>query len=208
MKARLVGATRVRLADDQRVENAGPRARFPRRSSSSLGFAGTTDVLGCYLANADRAASAFTMPGKGDHVMKKLCSAVASAALLFSSTAFAQTTPPTQPATPPAAAEPMPPVKTTRQPAMHTPIRLTEAEAKSLIDATVVSSDNKNVGEVAAIQRDSDGRVTELQADIGGFLGIGQSRVRLLPSQFTVSDKRILLTLTAAQVGELPKLEK
>ena len=50
--------------------------------------------------------------------------------------------------------------------------------------------------------------MTELHADIGGFLGIGQTRVRIMPSQFTVSDNRIRLTLTAEQVNNLPKIEK
>jgi hypothetical protein len=85
---------------------------------------------------------------------------------------------------------------------------LTEAEAKELIDAKVLSSDGKNLGEVAAIQRDSEGRVTELHADIGGFLGMGQTRVRVMPSQFTISDKQVRLTMTAEQVNALPKIEK
>lgn len=85
---------------------------------------------------------------------------------------------------------------------------LTEEQAKALIDATVLSSDDKNLGEVAAIQRDSEGKVTELQADIGGFLGIGETRVRVAPSQFTVVDNKVRLTLTAEQAKALPKIEK
>ena len=85
---------------------------------------------------------------------------------------------------------------------------LTEEQAKALIDATVLSSDNENLGEVAAIQRDSDGKVTELHADIGGFLGIGETRVRVMPSQFTVVDDKIQLSLTAEQAKALPKIEK
>lgn len=85
---------------------------------------------------------------------------------------------------------------------------LTEEQAKALIGATVVSNDDSNVGDVAAIQRSADGKVTELHADIGGFLGIGQTRVRVMPSEFTVAaDNRILLKLTAEQAKELPKIE-
>ncbi len=91
---------------------------------------------------------------------------------------------------------------------VQTGLSLTEAEAKALIDANVISSDKKNVGEVAAIQRDATGKVTELHADVGGFLGMGETRVRLMPSQFTVSNKQIVLTLTAEQVSALPKIEK
>lgn len=131
--------------------------------------------------------------------MKRIIPVAIAASLLTASSAFAQTPPSSPPATAPSV-QPAPPAQTL-------PI-LTEAEAKALIDSQVVSSDGKNVGEVAAIQRDADGKVTELHADIGGFLGIGQTRVRLMPSQFLVSDNRVRLTLTAEQVNSLPKVEK
>jgi hypothetical protein len=91
----------------------------------------------------------------------------------------------------------------------ETALMLTEEQAKTLIDATVVSSDDENVGEVAAIQRDSSGKVTELHADIGGFLGIGETRVRVMPSEFTVTaDNKVQLKLTSEQTKQLPKIEK
>jgi hypothetical protein len=144
--------------------------------------------------------------------MKKFISATAAAALFAATGAFAQTTPSPAPSTtPPAKTETTPATPTapsTRPaPVQHAP-SMTEAEAKELIDANVVSSDEKNVGEVAAIQRDSSGKVTELHADIGGFLGLGETRVRIMPSQFTVSNKQIMLTLNAEQVSALPKIEK
>ncbi len=139
--------------------------------------------------------------------MKWIVPAATSVALLASSAALAQTTAPsdTPPATPPAATAPS--VQPTTP--VETAPMLTEEQAKALINATVVSSDNQNVGDVAAIQRTSDGKVTELHADIGGFLGIGQTRVRVLPPQFTVTaDNKILLTVTKAQLETLPKVEK
>lgn len=138
--------------------------------------------------------------------MKWIVPAATSMALFASSAAFAQTTAPsdTPPATPPAATAPS--VQPTT-PAETAPM-LTEDQATALIGATVVSSDDSNVGDVAAIQRSADGKVTELHADIGGFLGIGQTRVRVMPSEFTVAaDNRILLKLTAEQAKELPKIE-
>jgi PRC-barrel domain len=142
--------------------------------------------------------------------MKKFIPATAAAALLAATSAFAQTTPPSAPATPPGKTETSPATPTTPsgQPAAQHAPTMTEAEAKELIDANVVSSDKENVGEVAAIQRDSSGKVTELHVDTGGFLGIGQTRVRVVPSQFTVSNKQIMLTLTAEQAKALPKIEK
>jgi hypothetical protein len=185
----------------------------PRSALPGSGAAGTRPELRSYAANAAATRSVPLQHGvslhqiQGDDVMKKLIPAVATAAFFVSSTGFAQTTPPTQPSTPPAAVAPTPKESTAKQPT-QTPMKLSETEAKALIDATVVSSDNQEVGEVAAIQRDSEGKVTELHADIGGFLGFGQSRIRLMPSQFTVSNKRVMLTLTAEQVSNLPKIEK
>lgn len=137
--------------------------------------------------------------------MKWIVPAATSLALFATSAAFAQTTAPseTPPATPPAATAP----SVQPAPADKAPT-LTEEQAKALMDATVVSSDNENLGEVAAIQRDSEGRVTELHADIGGFLGIGETRVRVTPSQFTVVDNKVRLSLTAEQAKALPKIEK
>ena len=87
-------------------------------------------------------------------------------------------------------------------------LSLTEQEAKSWIDKPIYSSDNKKVGEVAAFQRGGDNSVTEMHADIGGFLGIGETRVRLTPAQFKLQGDRVLLDLTAAQAKDLPTVEK
>ena len=141
--------------------------------------------------------------------MRILIPATAAVALFAATGAIAQTTSPTAPATPPAKTETTPMAPTTRPAApVQVAPTMTEAEAKELIDANVISSDKKNVGEVAAIQRDSSGKVIELHADVGGFLGMGETRVRLMPSQFTVSNKQINLTLTSEQVSALPKIEK
>ena len=137
--------------------------------------------------------------------MKWIVPAAASLALFATSASFAQTTAPkdTPPATPPAATAP----SVQPAPADKAPT-LTEEQAKALMDATILSSDDKNLGEVAAIQRDSAGKVTELHADIGGFLGIGETRVRVTPSQFTVIDNKVKLSLTAEQAKALPRIEK
>jgi hypothetical protein len=85
---------------------------------------------------------------------------------------------------------------------------MTDAEAKTWIDKAVYSSDDKNVGDVAAIQRDPSGKVTSIQADVGGFLGLGSTRVKIMPSQFKLSGDRIVLDLTSDQVKQLPKVDQ
>ena len=60
-------------------------------------------------------------------------------------------------------------------------LALTEQDARAWIDRPVYSSDGQKLGEVAAFLRTADNKVSELQADIGGFLGIGEHRIRLAP---------------------------
>jgi PRC-barrel domain len=86
-------------------------------------------------------------------------------------------------------------------------LRLTEAEAKNWIGKVIYSSDDKNVGEVADFVRDADGNVTEMHADVGGLLGIGETRVRVMPDQFTAGGDRISLSVTEKEAGNLPKVD-
>lgn len=87
-------------------------------------------------------------------------------------------------------------------------IRLTSQEVELWIDKPVYSSDGKKLGEVASFQRSADNTVTEMLADIGGFLGLGETRVSLTPAQFRLQDDRIVLELTADQVKDLPPIVK
>jgi PRC-barrel domain protein len=100
--------------------------------------------------------------------------------------------------------------QTTMQKAVSTQtaagLSLTSQEAEAWIGKPVYSSDGKKLGEVAAFQRAADNKVTEMQADIGGFLGFGEHRIRLMPGQIDLQSDRIVLGLTAAQAKELPKL--
>ena len=85
---------------------------------------------------------------------------------------------------------------------------MTDDEAKNWINKTVYSSDGRNLGEVSQVLRDNSGHVTEIHADIGGFLGIGETRVRLMPNQVSLSGDRATTTLTAAEAKALPPLPK
>ena len=111
--------------------------------------------------------------------------------------AIAQTTT-AQPSAPPSAvAKPAPAA-----------LMLTAEQAKTWIDKDIYSSDNNKVGEVAAFARGTDNTVSEMHADIGGFLGIGETRVKLTPEQFKLQGDRVVLNLTAAQAKDLPKIVK
>lgn len=83
---------------------------------------------------------------------------------------------------------------------------LTDAQAKNWVDKRVYSSDGRDIGEVVSFTRDAAGNVTDMHADIGGFLGIGETRVRVMPGQFSLSGDRVMLNLTAEQAKALPKV--
>ena len=141
--------------------------------------------------------------------------ASALAATLCAVPSFAQTTEkPAAPAvTAPSTTAPStdmtaPSATTTTTTAASSAPMMTDDEAKKWIDKTVYSSDGKNVGEVAQILRDNTGHVTELHADIGGFLGIGETRVKLLPSEFKLGSDRVVLNLSSEDAKKLPHLPK
>jgi PRC-barrel domain len=89
-----------------------------------------------------------------------------------------------------------------------TRMMLTTPEAAAWVDKPVYSSDGKKIGEVAAFQRSPDNTVTEMHADIGGFLGMGETRVKLVPTQFKLQGDRVVLDVTAAQAKDLPIIKK
>jgi hypothetical protein len=140
--------------------------------------------------------------------MQKL--AIGALALsLVAGAATAQTTsPPTNPSptTPPPVSQPTTPQAMPSD--TKNGINLTEEQARQWVGKTVYSSDAKNVGEIEAVQRNPAGRVTEVHADIGGFLGLGETRVRVMADQFKVEGDRIVLNMTADQAKTLPKVAK
>ena len=152
--------------------------------------------------------------------MIKLLSSASVVALLAISPAVAQTTTTTPPAatqdtskstTPstPSVTQEKSAVPST-QPAVQdlAAVTMTEDQAKGWVDKVVYSSDNKNIGEVVEFKRGSDNKVTELHADLGGFLGMGETRVKLMPSEFKLQGDRVVLNITEEQAKALPKLEK
>jgi hypothetical protein len=67
------------------------------------------------------------------------------------------------------------------------------------IDRAVYSSDGKNLGEVASLSG------SDLYVDIGGFLGLGETRALIKSDQIqAVQDDRIVLKLSEAEAKSLP----
>ena len=71
------------------------------------------------------------------------------------------------------------------------------------IGRAVYSSDGKELGKVASVQQN------DLNADLGGFLGIGATRTLIKADQIQdVKDDRIVLRLTEAEAKNLPAAEE
>ena len=43
------------------------------------------------------------------------------------------------------------------------------------------SNDGAKLGDVALVERDAANRLTEIRADVSGYLGLGQHRIKLAP---------------------------
>lgn len=134
--------------------------------------------------------------------MKTTLIAALAISVLSTGLAFAQTTTPTVPMPAPA-----PSASPSAAPQVSS-LSLTDDQVKTWIDKAVYSSDDKKLGEVAAFARDTTGKVTEMHADIGGFLGLGETRVRVMPAQFKMGTDRVVLMVTAEQAKSLPTIKK
>ncbi len=77
------------------------------------------------------------------------------------------------------------------------------APTEAWVGRTVYSSDGMNLGEIGAVTGD------QIYADLGGFLGIGETRVLLTPDEIAaVSIDRIDLKLTKAEADKLPSVDE
>ena len=85
---------------------------------------------------------------------------------------------------------------------------LSEKEALAWVDKPVYSSDDKKIGEVEKVQLSPAGMITEIHAGVGGFFGIGETHIKLMPEQFALQADRVTLKLTAAQAKDQPKVTK
>jgi PRC-barrel domain len=144
--------------------------------------------------------------------MKRLI-LVSSLAALTSFSAFAQdATPPSSDATKPGMTEPTPaPAPNTTMPAPSTSattsasakMTLSDDEAKQWIGKTVYSSDNSNLGEVSEFKRGTNNEISGLTADVGGFLGLGETKMDFQANQFSLKDDTVVLNLSKAEVQKM-----
>jgi sporulation protein YlmC with PRC-barrel domain len=81
---------------------------------------------------------------------------------------------------------------------------VTQDQKKEWIGKPVYSSDGENLGEIADVETGTDNKVTEIQADIGGFLGFGETRVSVGADKIQeLKNDRIVLKLKEAEANDL-----
>ncbi len=143
-----------------------------------------------------------------------------SAAALFVSVSFAQAQEPVgQAARPPAAQQlpaqpspgaierPMMAAPDAATPRAQATEQKTVADYQAWVGKPIESSDGQNVGEIAEIVAGRGDSVQEILADVGGFLGFGQKRVKLMPSQITQRGEKLVVSLTKEEINKLPALK-
>jgi hypothetical protein len=97
---------------------------------------------------------------------------------------------------------------TAAAPAEQSPsLSLTVQEGMTWINKPIYSSEGKEIGKVVAFERDADNKVIGMHADVGGFLGLGETRINLTPAQFKLLIDRVVLSLTAEQAKKLPAVK-
>ena len=95
----------------------------------------------------------------------------------------------------------------------YTTIANMDVTAEELTGVEVYGTDDSRVGEIGDLVVGSDGMITEVIVDVGGFLGMGEKPVALafnsvqIMKQTDGTDMRAYVSMTEAQLKDLPKYE-
>jgi PRC-barrel domain len=87
-------------------------------------------------------------------------------------------------------------------------VRQTLENLASMRGLPVVSSDNEDVGRIAEVIRDGNGKVQAVQIDIGRFLGVGGRMITIDANSFEHLADKIKLRLTGEGVRSVPEAAK
>ncbi len=130
------------------------------------------------------------------------CLAIAAAFAVLTP-AIAQDNPSQQPSSQQEDGRPQPPAQL--QP-VEPPTRIETQDFKQWVGLSVESLDGQTVGKVANVLPATGSVLEEVHADIGGFFGIGETRVKLMPAQLTKQDDKVVVSLTKEEILKLPKI--
>lgn len=83
-----------------------------------------------------------------------------------------------------------------------------QLRASKLIGKNVYGPDNKDIGDVADLILDKDGRVQQIVLSVGGFLGIGDKKIAVPMSEVKWGQEdRLTINMTKEQLKEHPRFE-
>jgi hypothetical protein len=91
-------------------------------------------------------------------------------------------------------------------PGAETPQNQVAAMGNSLVGMELYGADDSSIGDIEEVVAGSDGQVTSVLIDVGGFLGIGSRRVAIDVNNLEMRDDRLVIFgMTEEQVEELPE---
>ena len=79
-------------------------------------------------------------------------------------------------------------------------IQTDEIRASKMIGSAVYDVQNRNIGKVADVILNKDGKVDAVVVDVGSFLGMGGKDVAVLPSDIKSDNNRLTLDRTKEQL--------
>lgn len=91
--------------------------------------------------------------------------------------------------------------------AADTPMVITSSQAKEWVGKRIHSRDENDIGEIADFRAGSDGNVEYFHSDIGGFLGLGETSVKIKPSHFEMREGKLYLNMTKDEALQLPRID-
>ena len=74
--------------------------------------------------------------------------------------------------------------------------------------ASVLSSDNKDLGQVVDVQRGADGKVHSIKVEVGRFLGLGSKVIEITGDKLEEIADKIKARIDGDQVRTLPEAPK
>jgi sporulation protein YlmC with PRC-barrel domain len=78
-----------------------------------------------------------------------------------------------------------------------------QTQQSPLIGLPIYSSDKQKVGKVTSVDVGAGGKVTDIKAEINGFLGMSSGTVGMSADEFKQEGDRIVISKTADQVRGL-----
>ena len=82
-------------------------------------------------------------------------------------------------------------------------IQTDEIRASKMIGSAVYDVQNRDIGKVADVILNKDGKVDAIVVDVGSFLGMGGKDVAVLPSDIKSDNNRLTLDRTKEQLQQM-----